>query len=609
METLMSHIFQPLPKTQYGVFLSSTNDPHVRSYRLAAREVFEEEEFHTRWYAREMDEFTASGASSLEECRRLVLECAIYIGILGPFYGSVNDAAGMSYSEYEYTVARDANREIGIFILPDSVLSQSPPEVIYRQGHLLARQVEFRNKLNAAHMTRSVADLEDFKAKLRAYIRARLNSLTFSVPGSTAGAQHADLPPHETDTFDRRPIPYNYTLNDLDADLLQEFLQSPMAQAALDERNLLRARPAQHSRILGLIDDQDRLTMGAFLCFAPYDRIVNKFGSCSLHMVVYSGTDVNSRQEYKREVEDNLLNLHNRGMRFFRTDAGLKRLGEVGSETRDDLEIPTLALREALGNALVHRDYAEPHFREQPTRIEVYEDRVEIISFGALVEGISEQDLNEAPESIISRRRNPIIAKIFMYMQLVEMSGSGVARMRDRTQQVGLPPPKVIVAPDRSTVRVVFSRTLVAVQQLAAQGHDVYLSYARGDRAFADRLTTDLGAAGFKVWQDNYGLQPGRPDWERALREAIRETGAVLLLASPDSLKSDYVTGEIALAQLYNKPIYPLFISGASFTDSAPMGMINLQYIDMRGHAYDDGLETLKSTLDIRAAKNRGMTK
>src|SRR5205823_4270599 len=111
----------------------------------------------------------------------------------------------------------------------------------------------------------------------------------------------------------------------------------------------------------------------------------NKFSSCSLRLVVYSETDRVDANPIMDEPSGNLLSLFDQGMRFF--DRSLTRIGKVGSGDRDDLEIPTRALREALVNALIHRDYETPAARGQPTRVEVYPDRVEISSYGGLMKG------------------------------------------------------------------------------------------------------------------------------------------------------------------------------------------------------------------------------
>lgn len=160
----------PSAMPQYGVFLSSTNDPEVQKYRLAAKAIIESEKFRYRWIPIEMDEFTPSTSLSLERCRALVLSCHVYISILGPFYGTLNEEVNLSYSEYAYNVALESSKEIAIFLLPNSILNDSQPEIILQQGSLLSRQQEFKTRVTLSHMTRSVADLETFKHHFRRYL-------------------------------------------------------------------------------------------------------------------------------------------------------------------------------------------------------------------------------------------------------------------------------------------------------------------------------------------------------------------------------------------------------------------------------------------------------
>jgi len=86
-------------QTRYGIFLSSTNDRFVREYRLAAKFLIESE-FKDLWYVVEMDEFKPDNPPPLDVCEKYVKECHIYIGIYGPFYGSINYKMDVSYTEY-----------------------------------------------------------------------------------------------------------------------------------------------------------------------------------------------------------------------------------------------------------------------------------------------------------------------------------------------------------------------------------------------------------------------------------------------------------------------------------------------------------------------------
>ena len=91
-------------------------------------------------------------------------------------------------------------------------------------------------------------------------------------------------------------------------------------------------------------------------------------------------------------------------------------------------------MKEALINALVHRDYAE---KGANILIEVYDDRVEITNPGGLVPGIKKSEFGKK-----SLSRNPLLFSLFKRINLVEKIGSGIIRMRKATKDAGLPLPK-----------------------------------------------------------------------------------------------------------------------------------------------------------------------
>ena len=96
-------------------------------------------------------------------------------------------------------------------------------------------------------------------------------------------------------------------------------------------------------------------------------------------------------------------------------------------------EIPLVVFREALVNALAHRDYYE---RGATITIEVFDDRVEISNPGGLLLSVA-QDFGRKSQS-----RNPIIFDLFMRMHLVEKIASGIPRMCDAMKEAGLPSPE-----------------------------------------------------------------------------------------------------------------------------------------------------------------------
>ena len=107
----------------------------------------------------------------------------------------------------------------------------------------------------------------------------------------------------------------------------------------------------------------------------------------------------------------------------------------AGSQPRKEIwEIPETVFREAIINALAHRDYYEKGAR---ITIELFADRVEISNPGGLVSGIPRNEFGKR-----SLSRNPLIFGLFERIRMVEQIGSGIVRMRDVMKDAGLTPPE-----------------------------------------------------------------------------------------------------------------------------------------------------------------------
>jgi len=84
------------------------------------------------------------------------------------------------------------------------------------------------------------------------------------------------------------------------------------------------------------------------------------------------------------------------------------------------------ALREAVVNGIVHRDYRAA----ANTQIYIFRDRVEIVTPGGLPPGMREEDFG-----VKSVPRNPLLFGVFQRMGLVEQIGSGIRRIHRRCQE------------------------------------------------------------------------------------------------------------------------------------------------------------------------------
>jgi len=96
-------------------------------------------------------------------------------------------------------------------------------------------------------------------------------------------------------------------------------------------------------------------------------------------------------------------------------------------------EIPLVAYREAIANALVHRDYS----RDSAIRVEIFSDRIEIVSPGSLPVGLS---VDEYESGSISLVRNRIVADLFRRLNLIEKFGTGVRRIKEQYRRYAQKP-------------------------------------------------------------------------------------------------------------------------------------------------------------------------
>ncbi len=123
------------------------------------------------------------------------------------------------------------------------------------------------------------------------------------------------------------------------------------------------------------------------------------------------------------------------------------------AQGRDErLELPESALREAVVNAIAHRDYRST----ANVQVYIFQDRVEIVTPGGLPAGMREEDLGSR-----SVPRNPLLFNMFYRMKLVEQIGSGVRRIHDACLEHGAAEPVIQVSAD--WVIVTFPRREVAV--------------------------------------------------------------------------------------------------------------------------------------------------
>ncbi len=108
-----------------------------------------------------------------------------------------------------------------------------------------------------------------------------------------------------------------------------------------------------------------------------------------------------------------------------------------GIHRRDVWSIPLTILREVVVNALVHTDYSQ---RGAPIRVSFFDDRIEVENPGILLPGLTIEDMMQG----VSRIRNPVIARVFRELDIIEQWGSGIRRILEQAKAENLPAPEIL---------------------------------------------------------------------------------------------------------------------------------------------------------------------
>jgi len=143
-----------------------------------------------------------------------------------------------------------------------------------------------------------------------------------------------------------------------------------------------------------------------------------------------SATDLVSTDD----IEGNLFDLVDKAMEMLRIKYLLSNITYEGIYRRDNLEYPEEALREAIINAVIHRNYMGAH-----TQLRIEPDRLNLWNEGTLPPDIKIDDLKKWH---FSRPRNEFLADVFFKAGMIEAWGRGTIKIVDECRKAGLPEPE-----------------------------------------------------------------------------------------------------------------------------------------------------------------------
>lgn len=251
---------------------------------------------------------------------------------------------------------------------------------------------------------------------------------------------------HADDRWEIQPSPL--TLGQLGTKLIEQTIKEGVLAGRFADP--LTRDPRELLLGMGLLRN-GTLTHAAAVLFGLPEALEVSYPQCLARLARFDGVDKADRLSDERQVHDHAFGLITEIEGFLRRHLQLAtRLDPDELTRKDSLEIPVLALREAIANALAHREY---HQAGGSITVAVYDDRVEIASTGGLHFGLSADSLYAPHEPL---PWNPQIAQILYRRGIVDSLGSGTLRMVREARNAGLAAP--IIEDTGTSVRVIFPR-------------------------------------------------------------------------------------------------------------------------------------------------------
>ena len=238
---------------------------------------------------------------------------------------------------------------------------------------------------------------------------------------------------HSEQRWENQPAA-GWSVDDLDAAEVRRTVAEAVRRGRLEEP--VSREPTDLLRGLGLLRGGVLLRAAAVL-FGSTERLEFEMPQCLLRVARFRGLD---RMEFldNRQFNGNAFTLLANAERFLRDTLPIAgRFEQDRFERIDEPLYPPLATREALANALCHRDYS---IGGGSVGIAVYDDRLEITSSGSLHFGLTPEKLLVPHES---RPWNPLMARTFYRRGIIEEWGSGTLKMADMASKAGLPVPEI----------------------------------------------------------------------------------------------------------------------------------------------------------------------
>jgi ATP-dependent DNA helicase RecG len=314
---------------------------------------------------------------------------------------------------------------------------------------------------------------------------------------------------HATRRWENEPVPEGVSIADLDEEEIHITLDNAIHLGRLEATT----RRDVESILRGLeLIKNGQLLNAAIALYGKSDQLKILYPQMSIRLGRFRGINRLADFADNRQYWGHAFALLRRAESFLMDHVPIAGRIVPGKMIREDQPwYPPRAMREALANALCHRDYTIPG---GAVAVAMYDDHLEVTNPGGLHFGITPEKLTKPHES---RPWNPIIANVFYRAGIIERWGMGTLNIIDWCFANGNPPPSW--SEQAGSVFVTFTPVIAGTPQvgtkLALSQHQVEILR----RCHEDSTLVDLMAITGRSDRTKFRHQVLRPLLERGLIE------------------------------------------------------------------------------------------
>lgn len=255
-------------------------------------------------------------------------------------------------------------------------------------------------------------------------------------------------------SWEQKPVP-GASLQDIDEQAVQSFVKKALRKRRISEE-AVQTDMLTLLKNLELVNEKGELLLAALLLFG---KKPTKYAIGAAFKIGRFGKS-HGDLRFQDIIEGNLLDMADKVMEILDRLYLVRPISYQGLQRIEALEYPERALREAILNAIIHKDYSDTAIF-----LSVYDDRLMIWNSGKLPDYWTIEKLRNKHES---KPRNELIAKIFFMAGYIESWGRGISIMIDSCKEYGIPEP--MIAEEMDGIRVTFFKDIYTEEYFSSFG-------------------------------------------------------------------------------------------------------------------------------------------